>query len=189
MNAVMANLNLAQNDLIEGMGIRFWFQLIEHLNISSIIHCQHVIKFLQDIISDINNDVARDKKIFDNNFSDLQEMNDLEDQEELMVIVLVLGIKFWQNTVQKQSIVDIKHCKVIINYLQGFIGDLSEQSKVGYDIQKTEKDIKCEEFEYDNGEDIFTGADTMEDDDVKYGFEEAKVQVYQLLEQTSIAHG
>ena len=175
MNAVMANLNLAQNDLIEGMGIRFWFQLIEHLNISSIIHCQHVIKFLQDIISDINNDVARDKKIFDNNFSDLKDMNDLEDQEELMVIVLVLGIKFWQNTVQKQSIVDIKHCKVIINYLQGFIGDLSEQSKVGYDIQKTEKDIKCEEFEYDNGEDIFTGADTMEDDDVKYGFEDFKL--------------
>merc|ERR1712079_438060 len=112
--------------------------------------------------------------MFDNNFSDIQDMNDLQDQDEVMVIVLVLGIKFWENIVQKQSIIVIKHCKVIINYLQGFIEDLSDYSKVGFDIQKTEKDIKCEEFEYDNGDDMFNGADMFEDDDVKYGFEDFK---------------
>ena len=41
-------------------------------------------------------------------------------------IVHVLGIKFWQKTVEKQKVNDIKHCKVIINYLQGFISDLNK---------------------------------------------------------------
>ena len=169
----MANLDLVQNDLIQGMGIRFWFHLIENLNISSIIHCQHVIKFLQDILNDINKDVIGDKKVFDNNLNNIQDMNDLYDQDEVRVIILVLGIKFWQNIVEKQNIVDIKHGKVIINYLQGFIGDISDGSKVDFDVQKTEKEIKCEEFEYDNGDDMCNiNADMCNDDDVKDGFDD-----------------
>merc|ERR1712227_649490 len=52
----------------------------------------------------------------------------LEDRNEVMVIVLVLGIKFWQNTIEKQSINDVNHCKVIINYLQGFVSDINNKS-------------------------------------------------------------
>ena len=57
---------------------------------------------------------------------DVQNSSEILDSDVVTIIVHVLGIKFWQKTVEKQKVNDIKHCKVIINYLQGFISDLNK---------------------------------------------------------------
>ena len=36
------------------------------------------------------------------------------------VMILMMGMMFWRNTVKEQNIEDLKHCKVIIKYLEGF---------------------------------------------------------------------
>ena len=140
--------NLVPSDLIHGMGIRFWFQVIENQKIYNIQQCQMVLQNLEGYVNDLSNgkgDKSKIPSIVDINLEDYE--NKLEDRNEVMVIVLVLGIKFWQNTIEKQSINDVNHCKVIINYLQGFMSDLNKPVGEKIEIQQDPLDsiIKCEE--------------------------------------------
>ena len=99
----------------------------------------------------------------DSNVND--DNSEIQDQEEVVVVILVLGIKFWQTTVEKQKIVELKHCKVIINYLQGFLSDLNRKSDDN-NLKKDEPfafDIKCEE--------------NIDEEDEDYGFNDIGTEV------------
>ena len=172
MGSLLANLNLVQSDVILCMGIRFWFQLVEEQKIISINHCQYIINYLQGFIDDINTDSGsyeriKPKIVANSNFND--DSTEVQDQDDVVLVILVLGIKFWQNTVEKQKIVELNHCKVIINYLQGFLSDLNNKSEKNLndsDLKKDEPfnfDIKCEE--------------TLNEEDEDYGFNEIGSEV------------
>ena len=147
MKSLLTKLNLVTYDLIEGIGFRFWFQLMEDEKITSISHCQYVLNYLQSLIDGISSNdgegrIPRDD--FDKNFNLVNDNSEVDDQNDVIVIVLVLGIKFWQNTIQNQSIKDLQHCKVIINYLQGFISDIRGKGNLKPEVL-LESNIKCEE--------------------------------------------
>ena len=124
----LSNLNLNSKDMINGLGIRFWFQLMENQNIRNIHQCQLIIRSLQDFVNVFSNSKENKKESISYNVINcVQDQSRIEDQNEVevMVIVLVLGMKFWQNTIDKQNINDLKQCKVIINYLQKFISSMN----------------------------------------------------------------
>ena len=192
MGSLLANLNLVHEDIILGMGIRFWFKLMEDQKICDIGHCQYVINHLQGVIDDVNNDVAgcrriRPKLVPDSNYNNVQDSREVQDHDEEIVIVLVLGIKFWQNTVAKQKINELNHCKVIINYLQGFLNDIIKNSGeiLGEDNLKKDDtfhfDVKCEEnigevdeeYGFNDIDGDFNG-DNTEDEEYKPGMDMEK---------------
>ena len=118
--SILSSLNLAAQDLIHGMGIRFWFQVMETQNIRNIEQCQLIIRSLKDFVNVFNTESFKGEFTCNSQINYKQDQSDIEE----LVIVLVLGIKFWQNTVENQNINDLQQCSVVISYLQKFISSM-----------------------------------------------------------------
>ena len=164
MATLLSDLNLDSCDLVLSEGIRFWFKLMDHLNISSINHCKQVIKELEDHINNINGE-----DFVDQNEKNLQESG----SDKVMITVIAMGVKFWQNATKRQHI-DVKNCEAIINNVQAFVIDHLVDIK-DLDTDKSEPldlEIKTEEglvttTDYDNcmvGNDNVATCDENEDD-------------------------
>ena len=146
--------------MIHGMGIRFWFQLIENHNIRDIQQCQLIIRSLEDFVNVFSNNTENKEVKSRNADNYFQDQSDIEDVAEVMVIVLVLGIRFWQNTVVQQNVNDLKQCKVIIQYLEKFIcnmkvednEDIHQDSISLGEVESVDKYENCED-EYIGNED------------------------------------
>ena len=165
MGPLLTNLDLVDSDLILGMGIKFWVKLMEDQKITSINHCQHVINYIQGFIDNLicKNDIDSKrniKDINDKNFKEIQNTSEILDQDVVLIIILALGIKFWQKTVVEHKVKDLKHCKVIINYVQGFMSDFNNKLLSEIPNIKDDNESKLEYFvetklEINNDEDSF----------------------------------
>ena len=101
------------------MGIMFWFQVMERQKIYNVQQCFSFIQYLEELVNDLSSDVE-EKSITPLNFENEVNYETISEDgiDKVTITILVLGIKFWQQTVEKQSINDLNHCKVIINYLK-----------------------------------------------------------------------
>ena len=174
------NLNLNVTDVIIGHGINFWSRVREERGIKDIQRCLTFISYLQGVLDNITpEDQPKECEERRSMFSlqlpssmnrlknSLNECNSyrkqwyadsVPDSDDIAAIILILGIQFWQKAVGDQNITDVKHCKVIINYLQGFIEDYcdvdTDDDKLKKSCRESRTEVLLENILKTNNEEV-----------------------------------
>ena len=104
---------MSLSDVLEALGLQFWLNLTKDHAVTELDHCQEIIKGLQGHL-----DIISEKSI--SNVTTYNRSNCFYDCDS-SVMILVMGMIFWRNTIEDQNIKDLKHCNVILNYLEGFM--------------------------------------------------------------------
>ena len=119
----MKDINIYEYDLILGLGFRFWIKTITEQGIMDIEYSKNVINYLQTFLNDLVPENSRNSEDFGSYDmkSDLLDLSSISNFEETEAIIYSLGLKFWQNTIHAQNIVELNHCKVVLNYISGFL--------------------------------------------------------------------
>ena len=107
-------MQIAVKDIIEAVGISFWINVVTEHGINDIDKCQDIINRLHGHLEEINDGPKRGPKF-------LRTDDLLGIDCDPSVLILLIGIGFWRHSVREQNIKDIKHCSVIINYLNDFL--------------------------------------------------------------------
>ena len=82
---------------------------VEELGISSdVTKCIHLSKYLQSVIS--GNQPARIPNIEEN-----------VEHDDLVLVCFSYGVQFWQKVVKEHSILEVNHCKTVLDYFQRVI--------------------------------------------------------------------
>lgn len=117
--------NTIVNEIIYGLGYKFWITVVSEHGVKEINHCLTMIKHLQGHLSDIipTSEDKEELSVIDN----ADEIFAYEENKE--AFILCIGFKFWMKTVRLHQIDDIKHCSVTLKYLQGFLKDYQNQNQ------------------------------------------------------------
>ena len=155
-----------EGDLILGLGYNFWLNSVSTHEIKDIEYCFQIIQYFQNYLGDLL------PKGFSQNESNQQDKRGLPiDEEELIlhvdVIILIIGIKFWQKTVQYQNIVELKHCNIVIGYLQTCLRTFFENSEMKSENIKNDFDYVIKDETPDKVSDV-DNEDVEDKDDVDY---------------------
>ena len=101
---------------IEAAGLQFWIDVTVQYHVDDIIYSQEIINKLKKHLSNISDDTIEENEI-------LEDIEDMSEKHDTKVLILALGMIFWRSTVKHQNIQDMKHCNVIINYLNQYLED------------------------------------------------------------------
>ena len=107
---VMAMM-LSTEHVITALGIRFWMKAVQDLGISSdVTKCINLSRYLQSVISS-----NQQNKIYNN------EEN--VENDDLFLVCFSYGVQFWQKVVIEHSILEVNHCKTVLDFFQRVINE------------------------------------------------------------------
>ena len=180
---------------IEAAGLQFWIDVSVQYHVDDIIYCQEIINKLKKHLSNISDDTIEENEI-------LEDIEDMSEKHDTKVLILALGMIFWRSTVKHQNIQDMKHCNVIINYLNQYLEDHMNVGKkmitrecrvmierLGNGVKddpfyEPETIITKEEVDSDSNFDDFNDNDVQDDDEEKdFEFNDSKVKSISILKQ------
>ena len=125
-------MKLSTEHVITALGLRFWMKAVEDLGISSdVTKCINLSKYLQSVIS--GNQPARIPNIEEN-----------VEHDDLVLVCFSYGVQFWQKVVKEHSILEVNHCKTVLDYFQRVIHEY------GLNGVKTEEKLTLNPDAYDD---------------------------------------
>ena len=118
---VMAMM-LSTEHVITALGIRFWMKAMEDLGITSdVTKCMNLSQYLQSVIS--NNQQVK----IHNNEENVEN-------DDLFLVCFSYGVQFWQKVMIEHSILEVNHCKTVLDFFQRVINE--------YDLNGVETEEK-----------------------------------------------
>ena len=108
-------LNLETFDVLAAAGIKFWIEVIEKLSIKDVNNCFKLLKYLNGYLRD---PYSTDDNVDD---KDLISINDELSNEPDNVIILGLGLTYWQDALIQHNVENIRQCNALINNLLLFL--------------------------------------------------------------------
>ena len=130
-------VKLSRRNVITALGLRFWIKAVEDLGIAEeVSKCVALSEHLQSVMS---------------NNHQVKQLQNIESDDTFLEI-LVHGVHFWQQIVAEHRIEEVRHCNMILEYLQRAVNDYFD---INRSVNKAEEIQKCEPITDHNIEDDF----------------------------------
>ena len=124
-------VKLSRRNVITALGLRFWIKAVEDLGIAEeVSKCVALSEHLQSVMS---------------NNHQVEQFQNIESDDTFLVI-LVHGVHFWQQIVAEHRIEEVRHCNMILEYLQRAVNDFD----INGSVNKAEEKVKGEPISDNN---------------------------------------
>ena len=125
------NVKLSRQSVITALGLRFWIKAVEDRGIAEdVSRCVTLSQYLQSAMSN-NHQVEQLQKM---------ESDGVFHYDDTFLVILIHGVHFWQQIVAEHRIEEVRHCNIILEYLQRAVNDFD----INGSVNKAEEKVKGE---------------------------------------------